>query len=126
VVAWIAQSILLIATYALVGIKVLAMFDFVEINALALPGFWSAIVLLALVKLLKLSTYLLMGVVIIQAVISWVSPYHPARPFFEAMSRPFLRPFQRLIPLVGGVDLSPLILLVILQVFLGVAEYYGG
>ena len=107
VVAWIAQTILLAAIYALVGIK-----------ALAMPGFWPAIVLLALVKLLRLSIYLLMGVVIIQAVISWVSPYHPIRPFFDAMSRPFLRPFQRLIPLVGGVDLSPLILLVILQVIL--------
>ena len=107
VVAWIAQTILLVTIYALVGVK-----------ALAIPGFWPAIVLLALVKMLKLSIYLLMGVVIIQAVISWVSPYHPIRPFFEALSRPFLRPLQRLIPLVGGVDLSSLILLVILQVIL--------
>ena len=106
-VAWIAQTVLLVAIYALVGIK-----------ALAMPGFWPAIVLLALVKLLKLSIYLLMGVVIVQAIISWISPYHPIRPFFEALSRPFLRPLQRLVPLVGGVDLSPLILLVILQVIL--------
>ena len=83
-----------------------------------MPGFWPAIALLALVKLLRLSIYLLMGVVIVQAVISWISPYHPIRPFFDALSRPFLRPFQRLIPLVGGVDLSPLVLLVILQVIL--------
>ncbi len=107
VVAWAAQVILLVVIYALVGAK-----------ALAVPGFWPAIVLLALVKLLKLSIYLLMGVVIIQAVISWISPYHPIRPFFDALSRPFLRPFQRLIPLVGGVDLSPLVLLMILQVIL--------
>ena len=107
VVAWIAQSVLLVAIYALVGIK-----------ALAMPAFWPAIALFALVKLLKLSIYLLMGVVIIQAVLSWFSPYHPIRPFFDALSRPFLRPLQRLIPLVGGVDLSPLILLVILQVIL--------
>ncbi|MBL0124655.1 MAG: YggT family protein [Betaproteobacteria bacterium] len=40
----------------------------------------------------------------IQAVISWVSPYHPIRPFFDALCRPFLQPFERLIPLVGGVD----------------------
>jgi len=107
VVAWIAQTILLVALCAVL-----------EIKTLAVPGFWPAIVLLALVKLLKLSIYLLMGVVIIQAIISWVSPYHPIRPFFDAMSRPFLKPFRRLIPLVGGVDLSPLILLVMLQVIL--------
>jgi YggT family protein len=126
VAAWIAQTVLLIAIYALVGIKALAVFGFAGINAFAMPGFWSAIVILALVKLLILSIYLLMGVVIIQVVISWVSPYHPIRPFFDALSRPFLRPFQRLIPLVGGVDLSPLILLVILQIVLGVAGHYGG
>ena len=107
VVAWIAQTILLVAVYALLGLK-----------ALTVAGFWPAIVVFALVKLLKLSIYLLMGVVIIQAILSWVSPYHPIRPFFDALSRPFLRPFQRLVPLVGGVDLSPLILLVILQVIL--------
>lgn len=106
-VAWIAQSILLTALYALLSVNILGM-----------PGFWPAVVLLALVKLLKLTIYLLMGVVIIQALLSWVSPYHPIRPFFDALSRPFLRPFQRLIPLVGGVDLSPLILLVVLQVIL--------
>ena len=107
VAAWIAETVLLVAICAIVGTK-----------ALTMPGFWPAIFLLALMKLLKLSIYLLMGVVIIQAVLSWVSPYHPIRPFFDAMSRPFLRPFQRLVPLVGGVDLSPLILLVILQVIL--------
>ncbi len=107
VVAWISQVILLVALSALVSL-----------NALASPGFWPAIALLALLKLLKLSIYLLMGVVIVQAIISWVSPYHPIRPFFEALSRPFLRPFQRMLPLIGGVDLSPLMLLIILQVIL--------
>lgn len=106
-VAWIAQSVMLVAFYALFSVALLAM-----------PAFWPTIVLLALVKILKLSIYLLMGVVFIQALLSWISPYHPIRPFFDALTRPFLRPFQRMVPLVGGVDLSPLILLVLLQVVL--------
>lgn len=107
VVAWFTQVLLLIAVYTLAGSSVLAS-----------PGFWPAVALLALVKVLKLSIYLLMGVVFILAILSWVNPYHPIRPFFDALSRPFLRPLQRLIPLVGGVDLSPLLLLLILQVVL--------
>lgn len=107
VAAWIAETILLVAICAVINIQTLGM-----------PGFWPAIVLLAMVKLLKLSIYLLMGVVIIQAVLSWFGPYHPIRPFFDALSRPFLRPIQRLMPLVGGVDLSPLILFVFLQVII--------
>ena len=54
----------------------------------------------------------------IEAVLSWVAPFHPIRPFFEALSRPFMRPLRRIVPLVGGVDLSPLVLLIVLQVVL--------
>jgi YggT family protein len=82
------------------------------------PLFWPVLAILALVKLIKLSIYLLMGVVVVQAVLSWVSPYHPVRPFFDTLSKPFLKPFQRVLPLVGGVDLSPLLLIIILQVLL--------
>ena len=85
VAAWLTQVLLLIAVYTLVGS-----------SAIASPGFWPAIALLALVKVLKLSIYLLMGVVFILAILSWVNPYHPIRPFFDALSRPFLRPIQRL------------------------------
>lgn len=106
-VAWIAEIVLQVVTYALVSPQ-----------ALLSPGFWPTILILALFKLLKLSIYLLMGVVIIQAVLSWFSPYHPIRPFFDALSRPFLRPIQRIVPLVGNVDLSPLVLWIALQVIL--------
>jgi YggT family protein len=82
------------------------------------PLFWPVLAILALVKLIKLSIYLLMGVVVVQAVLSWVSPYHPVRPFFDTLCKPFLKPFQRVLPLVGGVDLSPLLLIIILQVLL--------
>lgn len=107
VVAWLTQVLLLIAMYAVVSTAVLVS-----------PGFWPGVALLALVKVIKLSIYLLMGVVFILAIMSWMNPYHPIRPFFEALARPFLKPFQRLIPLVGGVDLSPLALLLVLQVIL--------
>ena len=68
--------------------------------------------------ILKLSIYLLIGVVIVQAVLSWINPFHPIRPFFDSLCRLFLRPLQRIIPLVGGVDLSPMVLLIVLQVLL--------
>jgi YggT family protein len=82
------------------------------------PMFWPTLACLALVKLFKLSMYLLIGVVIVQAALSWVNPYHPVQPFFDSLSKPFLRPLQRIVPLVGGVDLSPLLLLIAAQVIL--------
>jgi YggT family protein len=56
--------------------------------------------------------------VIIQAVLTWVSPYSPAMPLLNSLTRPFLRVFQRRIPPIGNVDLSPLFLLVVCQLLL--------
>jgi YggT family protein len=75
-----------------------------------------------LVETLRLAIYLAMGVVIMSAVLSWVNPHAPIAPVFNQLASPLLRPFQRLIPLVGGVDLSPLAVLLLLQVTLRVLD----
>ncbi len=77
-----------------------------------------AISMLAVVKLLKLSVYILMVAVLIQAVLSWVNPHTPLAPVLDALTRPFLRPIQRRLPVLGGVDLSPLFLLIACQLAL--------
>ncbi len=80
--------------------------------------------LLALVALLKMSLYILIGVLIVQAVLSWVNPYSPYAPLFNSLTRPFLRPIQRVIPLVANVDLSPLVLIILCQLMLMVPIAY--
>jgi YggT family protein len=77
-----------------------------------------AIVMVALVDLLRYSLYILVFAVIVQAVMSWINPYAPLAPVFEAMTRPFLRPLRRFVPPIANIDLTPLILLVLLQVLL--------
>jgi YggT family protein len=59
-----------------------------------------------------------MGAVIIQAVLSWVNPHHPVGPFFTALTRPFLKPFQRAVPAIGGVDITPVLVLILFQLIL--------
>jgi YggT family protein len=51
-------------------------------------------------------------------VLSWVNPYSPVAPIVDAMTRPFLRPLRRFVPPLANVDLSPLVLLILLQVLL--------
>ncbi|MCP1291721.1 MULTISPECIES: YggT family protein [unclassified Chromobacterium] len=80
------------------------------------PQVWVALSLLSLLEVFKQSLTLLMGSVIVQAVLSWVSPYNPLMPVLDALTRPFLRPFRK--ANIGGVDLSPLVLLLIIQVIL--------
>ena len=84
------------------------------------PNAEAATVLLffSFVKLIRLSIYVFIGAIIVQAVLSWTSPHHPVGPFFQALTRPFLRPFQRAIPPIGGVDITPVLVLIALQLVL--------
>lgn len=74
--------------------------------------------LLSATGLLKQSIHIFMVVLIIQAIMSWVNPYSPIASVLNSLSRPFLIFFQRRIPSVGNVDLSPLIVLFIFQLVL--------
>jgi YggT family protein len=76
-----------------------------------LPG----LLLLALVKLFKISLYLLMVAVFAQAILSWINPHTPVAPLLNAVTWRFLLPLRRIVPLVGSVDLSPLLLFIICQ-----------
>jgi YggT family protein len=78
-------------------------------SALALP-------LAALFALLKLAVTALTVLVIVYAILSWVRADSPIVDVIDRLCAPLLRPFRRLIPLVGGIDLSPLAFLVLLQI----------
>jgi YggT family protein len=83
------------------------------------PGATLAVMaLLAPVLLLKIGLYIVMVAIIVQVVLSWVNPHSPVMPVLNSLSRPFLRVFQRRIPPIGNVDLSPLFALVVIQLLL--------
>ena len=105
-VAWVAEVALLAILSLLQGVEL--------VNGTAL----SAILFLALVKLLRLTVYIVMGAVFLQALLTWVNPYHPVAPFFEALTRPFLKPFQKAVPPIGGVDITPVLVLIACQLVL--------
>ena len=79
---------------------------------------FAAAALLALVMLVKIGLYIVMAAVIVQVVLSWVGPYSPLMPLANSMTRPFLSAFQRRVPPIGNVDLSPLFALVVIQLLL--------
>jgi YggT family protein len=78
----------------------------------------SVLLFMAFVRLIRLTLYVFIGAIIVQAVLSWVNPHHPVAPFFQALTRPFLKPFQRAVPLIGGVDITPALVLIALQLVL--------
>jgi YggT family protein len=76
----------------------------------------ASIAVLALLGVVRVAISGLSGLVIVYAVLSWVQTQSTMSDVLERMVMPLLIPIRRLLPLVGGVDLSPLVLLVSLQI----------
>lgn len=74
------------------------------------------VLLLSLLRLLQWMFYGLMGLILIEVVFSWVNPHAPLAPFVRALNDPLMRPLRRIIPLIGNIDLSPLVALVLLRI----------
>jgi YggT family protein len=59
---------------------------------------------------------LLVLLVVISVILSYfMDPYHPIRRSIDSVVEPMLAPIRRVVPLIGMLDLSPLILIILLQ-----------
>jgi YggT family protein len=85
-----------------------------------------AVPILAAFGLARMAISGLTGAVIVYAVLSWVPSQSVMADVIERLVAPPLTPIRRLLPLVGGFDLSPLVLLVLLQVAAIVLGYFQG
>ena len=105
---YLAEVILVLGSLWLAG------YPFTIAGSEVIPG----IGLMALAYSLRLAIYICMGLVFIQAITSWVNPFSPYAPVFAALTRPMLAPFQRLLPNLGSIDLSPLVVFILMQLIL--------
>ena len=80
------------------------------------------IALLTLVCLVQWILYGFMGMILLGAVFSWVNPHAPMAPFIASLSDPLLRPLRRIVPLIGNIDLSPMLALILLQIALRLVQ----
>jgi len=76
----------------------------------------AAVPLMAGVFVLRTVLQGLMVLLIVYAILSWVQQQSPVMGMLDRLLSPLLRPIRRVVPLVGGVDLSVLLLIVLLQV----------
>jgi YggT family protein len=76
-----------------------------------------ALVVIALAMLIQFAATALLWMIIVRAVLSFVSPdpYNPVVQMLYRLSDPILKPFQKLIPPIGGLDLSPIFVVLALQ-----------
>jgi YggT family protein len=73
----------------------------------------------AALKLVVVTVNLYTFTIFVHAIMSWLGPgvNNPASNILWSLNEPLLRPMRRLIPPVSGLDLSPLVVILILQVF---------
>ena len=74
------------------------------------------VLVMSVFGVLRLAVSGLSVLVIVYAVLSWVQTHSPMMGLLARLVSPLLQPIRRVVPLVGGIDLSPLVLLVLLQV----------
>jgi YggT family protein len=106
--AWLAQLLLLVGVHTLQG------YNFSSTIGIAIGGLG----LLALVEIIKTTLYIVLVAVIMQAVLSWFNPYSPLAPTLDSFTRPFLGVIRKRLPPIGNVDLSPLFVLIGIQLLL--------
>ncbi|HEX7541457.1 MAG TPA: YggT family protein [Anaerolineales bacterium] len=68
-------------------------------------------------KIISALANLIVLLVIVDSIISYfLNPYHPVRNTLDRVIHPLLAPIRRVVPLVGMFDLSPLILIILVEI----------
>ena len=106
--AYLLQVLLLLAVLALNG----------GLEMMASGNLLALILWKAVLATLRISVYLLIGALILQAVLSWVAAYSPISQPLAQLTRPFLDPIRRIVPPIAAIDLSPLIAILLAQLLL--------
>ena len=97
-------------------LQLLSLFIVVMLRGASVP--FITLLLAAVGELVVLAFNVFTFAIVIQVIISWVSPgtYTPVNALLDSITRPVLAPIQRIIPSISGIDLSPLVALIGLQV----------
>ena len=103
-------AILLMLTIKIVELLIIL---FLQNVSISFPG----LIVFAIAELLNLLKNVFLFTILIQVVISWINPgaYNPALSLLYSINEPLLGRARRLIPPISGFDLSPIVVLILLQ-----------
>lgn len=94
----------------------------IELSLIMLISGFSAgiglLILTSVSELVSLAIMLFIGMIIVSVILSWIGPgaQNPMVSLLYQVTEPVLRPFRRIIPPIGGLDLSPIFAIVALQI----------
>jgi YggT family protein len=91
-------------------------YSLIGLITIGFPDSVLGLLVLSFADCLKLLVNTFFYAILLQAIMSWVrAGYSPVSELLSLITRPLMRPFQRLIPPVGGMDISPIPVMILLQ-----------
>jgi YggT family protein len=103
---------------SLIGAFLIAFASVVIDVALTFNFAWPTVGLLSVLRVVEWIFYGFIGFIFLEVIFSWVNPHAPLAPFVHVLNDPLMRPLRRVIPLVGNIDLTPLVALILLRIVL--------
>jgi len=78
-------------------------------------GVWYGFVGLSLLGVLRTALDVFFYAILLQVISSWVNPHTPISGVLDALTKPILNPIRKIIPSASGIDFSPLVALILIQ-----------
>lgn len=108
-----------LSTILVIFLVEIVKFLLLALVAYGMPTHFSGLGILAIADMLKLFLNTFFYAILLQAILSWVQPgYSPIARVLMQITSPIMRPIQRVVPPVGGFDVSPIPALIILQLLI--------
>jgi YggT family protein len=76
---------------------------------------WLGLIGMSFLGVLRISLDVFFYAILLQVILSWVNPHSPLSSVLNSLTRPILDPIQRFLPMASGIDFSPIVALIFLQ-----------
>lgn len=76
---------------------------------------WTGMIGLSLIGVFRTFLDIFFYALLLQVILSWVNPHSPVSSVLDNLTKPLLKPIQRILPMASGIDFSPIVALIFLQ-----------
>jgi len=76
---------------------------------------WAGLIVMSFLGVLRTGLDMFFYAIMLQVILSWVNPQSPISGVLNSLTRPILEPIQRILPMASGIDFSPIVALIFLQ-----------
>lgn len=76
---------------------------------------WTSLIGMSVLGIFRTVLDVFFYAILLQVILSWVNPHSPISNVLDSLTKPILAPIQRLLPTAGGMDFSPVVALILIQ-----------